>query len=158
MGKAFDPERYNSLLSAESYLREINQVPLLTPEEEFKLAARERTVDLTEIVEALQTEIVERKRIQGELEKSEERFRSLVEQVKDYAIFSTDVQGNITSWNSGGERIYGHRAEEIPISPPQTKIFDKPNLFGYFPISYRIGTVLAVLRVGLTFGNPKRPQ
>jgi RNA polymerase sigma-32 factor len=40
MGKAFGIEKYNGLLSGESYLREINQLPLLTPEEEFKLAAR----------------------------------------------------------------------------------------------------------------------
>ena len=42
MGKTFVPERYNSLLSAESYLRQINRFPLLTAEEEFKLAARYR--------------------------------------------------------------------------------------------------------------------
>lgn len=40
MGKTFDPEKYNGPLSGESYLREIRQFPLLTPEEEFKLAAR----------------------------------------------------------------------------------------------------------------------
>ena len=28
MSKTFDPEKYNGLLSGESYLREINQVPL----------------------------------------------------------------------------------------------------------------------------------
>jgi hypothetical protein len=33
MGKAFDPEKYNGLLSGESYLREINQFPLLTLQE-----------------------------------------------------------------------------------------------------------------------------
>ena len=42
MGKTFDPEKYSGLLSGELYFREINQVPLLTPEEEFKLAARYR--------------------------------------------------------------------------------------------------------------------
>jgi RNA polymerase sigma-32 factor len=40
MGKAFGIEKYNGLLSGETYLRQINQFPLLTPEEEFKLAAR----------------------------------------------------------------------------------------------------------------------
>jgi RNA polymerase sigma-32 factor len=42
MGKIFRLERYNSLLSTEPYLRQINQFHLLTPEEEFKLAARYR--------------------------------------------------------------------------------------------------------------------
>jgi RNA polymerase sigma-32 factor len=43
MGKAFGVEEYNCLLSAESYLRQINQIPLLKPEEEFKLAVQYRT-------------------------------------------------------------------------------------------------------------------
>jgi len=40
MTKTFGLEKYNSPLSEESYLRQINLLPLLTPEEEFKLAAR----------------------------------------------------------------------------------------------------------------------
>jgi PAS domain S-box-containing protein len=44
---------------------------------------------------------------------SEERFRLLVEGVKDYAIFMLDVEGHITTWNPGAERIKGYEAEEI---------------------------------------------
>ena len=44
---------------------------------------------------------------------AELRFRLLVEGVTDYAIYSLDPQGNITSWNSGAERIKGYKAEEI---------------------------------------------
>ena len=55
MSKFFDPEKYNGLLSGESYLREINQVPLLTPEEEFKLAARYRKYNDREAAEQLVT-------------------------------------------------------------------------------------------------------
>lgn len=43
----------------------------------------------------------------------EERFRLLVESVKDYAIFMLDPQGVISSWNKGAERIKGYREEEI---------------------------------------------
>ena len=42
MGKAFAIEKYNSLLPTESYLRQINQIPLLKPEEEFSLAVQYR--------------------------------------------------------------------------------------------------------------------
>jgi len=42
MGKTFDPKQYNGLMSAETYCGQINLLPLLTPEEEFKLAARYR--------------------------------------------------------------------------------------------------------------------
>ena len=55
MGKIFDREKYNSLLSAEPYLRQINQFPLLTPEEEFKLAARYRKYNDREAAEELIT-------------------------------------------------------------------------------------------------------
>ena len=55
---------------------------------------------------AIVREITERKR-------SEERFRLLVEGVKDYAIFMLDPQGRIVSWNSGAEHMKGYRAEEI---------------------------------------------
>jgi RNA polymerase sigma-32 factor len=55
MGKIFDPERYNRLLSAESYLRQINQFPLLTAEEEFKLATRYRKHNDREAAEELIT-------------------------------------------------------------------------------------------------------
>ena len=44
---------------------------------------------------------------------SEERFRLLVEGVKDYAIFMLDPQGNVTTWNPGATRIKGYEQEEI---------------------------------------------
>jgi PAS domain S-box-containing protein len=44
---------------------------------------------------------------------SEERFRLLVESVKDYAIFMLDPTGRVSSWNAGAERIKGYRAGEI---------------------------------------------
>ena len=47
------------------------------------------------------------------LRRSEERFRVLVEGVRDYAIFMLDPQGRIVTWNSGAELIKGYRADEI---------------------------------------------
>jgi PAS domain S-box-containing protein len=47
------------------------------------------------------------------LRESEERFRLLVESVKDYAIFMLDTDGQIVSWNFGAERISGYRRSEI---------------------------------------------
>ena len=43
----------------------------------------------------------------------EERFRLLVEAVRDYAIFMLDPEGRILTWNAGAERIKGYRAEEV---------------------------------------------
>src|SRR4051794_16004747 len=45
--------------------------------------------------------------------RAEERFRLLVESVKDYAIFMLDPNGCVISWNAGAERIKGYRPAEI---------------------------------------------
>jgi diguanylate cyclase (GGDEF)-like protein/PAS domain S-box-containing protein len=42
-----------------------------------------------------------------------ERFRMMVEAVKDYAIFMLDVDGRVTSWNAGAERLKGYCEQEI---------------------------------------------
>ncbi|MDF2437147.1 MAG: sensor signal transduction histidine kinase [Bacteroidota bacterium] len=47
------------------------------------------------------------------LQQSEERFRMLVESVKDYAIFRVDKDGYIAGWNKGAEHIKGYTAEEV---------------------------------------------
>ena len=47
------------------------------------------------------------------LRRSEERFRLLVDAVQDYAIFMLDVEGYVSSWNTGAERIKGYEVSEI---------------------------------------------
>ena len=44
---------------------------------------------------------------------SEERFRLLVESIKDYAIFMLDPRGLVATWDIGAELTHGYRAEEI---------------------------------------------
>jgi len=44
---------------------------------------------------------------------SEERFRLLVESVRDYALFMLDPGGHVLTWNAGAERFKGWKAEEI---------------------------------------------
>ena len=43
----------------------------------------------------------------------EEKFRLLVESVRDYGFFLIDREGFIESWNIGAERIKGYSADEI---------------------------------------------
>jgi PAS domain S-box-containing protein len=47
------------------------------------------------------------------LRRTEERFRLLVDAVQDYAIFMLDVQGHVSSWNTGAARIKGYGVSEI---------------------------------------------
>jgi PAS domain S-box-containing protein len=44
---------------------------------------------------------------------SESVFRSLIEAVRDYAIFVLDPKGNIMTWNPGAQQIKGYSAEEV---------------------------------------------
>jgi PAS domain S-box-containing protein len=43
---------------------------------------------------------------------AEERYRLMIENVRDYAIFMLDAEGHIASWNAGVERIKGWTADE----------------------------------------------
>lgn len=61
-----------------------------------------------------------------------QRFRLLVESVIDYAIFTLDTGGHITSWNAGAQRIKGYTREEIlgrhfsTFYPAEDVASDKP--------------------------------
>ena len=78
---------------------EISLSPLEEPEGHF-------------VVSAIR-DVTERRQTQKALRLSEERFRRLVADVKDYAIFMLNPEGKVETWNEGAERIKGYRADEI---------------------------------------------
>ncbi|NDP26519.1 MAG: PAS domain S-box protein [Flavobacterium sp.] len=59
----------------------------------------------------IKSEELEKKLLQ--LQESEEQFRLIVENVKDYSIIMLDPDGNIKTWNKGAERIKGYTSNEI---------------------------------------------
>ena len=48
-----------------------------------------------------------------ELQRSEDRYHKMVEEVEDYAIILMDREGTILNWNKGAEKIKGYRSDEI---------------------------------------------
>ena len=58
-------------------------------------------------------DITDKKEAQQALFDSEQRFRMLVQGVRDYAIYMLDPDGTISNWNTGAETIKGYRADEV---------------------------------------------
>lgn len=86
------------------YFRNVTEERRREQEREHLLAEQERLLAALEAANARQ---------KVSLERSEERFRLLVEGVQDYAIFMLDVDGTVATWNAGAQRFKGYTADEI---------------------------------------------
>jgi PAS domain S-box-containing protein len=77
-------------------------------------------------------DLSERRREEEMLRQSEERYRLLVEQVRDYGIFMLDEKGRIISWNEGARRMKGYEPKEILgkyfsiFYPEEDKLNERP--------------------------------
>lgn len=88
---------------------------------------RSRAHDLESANLRLKRQIAEREIAEKNAKESEERFRLLVDGVKDYGIFMLDVDGYVVSWNSGAERLHGYAADEI-IGEHFSKFFSEEDI------------------------------
>jgi PAS domain S-box-containing protein len=107
-----------ALPSPEQLRREIAertqaQLELAQAKSNLELRVEERTAEIAATNKILTQEILRRAKTEEELRGSEERFRLLIEGVRDYAILSLTPTGYITSWNVGAEHIKGYQADEI---------------------------------------------
>ncbi|HEU5076633.1 MAG TPA: PAS domain-containing protein, partial [Polyangiaceae bacterium] len=75
-------------------------------------ALRDETGKLLGFAKVTQ-DLTDRRRAEEELRRSEERFRLIVENVVDYAIYMLDTEGCVATWNLGAERMKGYTAAEI---------------------------------------------
>jgi PAS domain S-box-containing protein len=76
--------------------------------------------------------MADNRKIASDLFASERDLRMLVGNITDYAIYMLDLEGRITSWNAGGERIKGYSEQEIlgqhfsRFYTPADRSIDKP--------------------------------
>jgi PAS domain S-box-containing protein len=78
---------------------EISLSPIETPEGTF--------------ISSAIRDVTARRNAKKALRESEERFRLMMSNVKDYAILILDPEGRVISWNEGAERIKGYTSDEI---------------------------------------------
>ncbi|TNF82649.1 PAS domain S-box protein [Pseudomonas sp. ICMP22404] len=57
-------------------------------------------------------DLTDRKMAEETLKQSEQQFRLLVQSVTDYAIYMLDLDGQVTNWNQGAQRIKGYLPAE----------------------------------------------
>jgi PAS domain S-box-containing protein len=58
-------------------------------------------------------DVTRQRRIESKLHESEARYRLVIENLQDYAIFMLDDDGIVTHWNAGAERLLGFTSSEI---------------------------------------------
>jgi PAS domain S-box-containing protein len=63
--------------------------------------------------QALDRTAVARNQAEEALSNTEERFRLIVENARDYAIFTADADRRIDDWHKGAELVFGWTAEEM---------------------------------------------
>src|SRR5581483_3780703 len=105
-------------LELESALVQLNDAQSALRESHKRLETQiaARTVELTDANAALRQQLDERKKLQASLS----TLAAIVENSED-AIIGKDLNGRITAWNRGAEKLYGYNAEQA-IGQPVTII------------------------------------
>jgi two-component system, chemotaxis family, CheB/CheR fusion protein len=78
-----------------------------------EVVANRYMVGTQPVVQLNVRDVSARRESERALRESEERFRLVVESVRDYAIFQLDREGRIITWNAGAKRLLGWEEHEV---------------------------------------------
>ena len=71
------------------------------------------TTETGPLVLSFVRDVTEQRAAQDALRRNDQLLRSMIDTVRDYAIYTLDSDGIIMSWNSGAERLKQYSADEI---------------------------------------------
>ncbi|MGD0919605.1 MAG: ATP-binding protein [Thermodesulfobacteriota bacterium] len=94
------------------YSREKNREELERAHNDLEKRVEERTSALQEAIQSLQKEISERRRAEEALRESEEKYRSILENIED-GYYEVDLAGHLTFFNDSVCRMSGRTKEEL---------------------------------------------
>jgi PAS domain S-box-containing protein len=112
-------------------LKPVNPVELRTTVEIalYRHQLEQARAEKAELEKRQQMAIMELRRAVNE---NNESFRMMIEAVKDYAIVMLDVDGRISSWNLGADRLTGYCKEEI-VGQHFSKFYTADDLAAHKP-------------------------
>ena len=89
------------------------------------------------------------RRAEEALRDSEERYRLIVDSARDYAIFTTDLKGRITTWNRGAREVLGWEEADA---------IGRPNAILYTPEDHLVGVPEAEMAEALAKGRAEHDR